>query len=117
MRTNKGLLFVVILLAAMAASASDPRQCGAPERNEDGAIARSTAVVNQFRKMYPCPVTGKTEGACPGWSVDHVIPLASCGCDSVGNMQWLPNTIKTAPGVDAKDRWERRVYVCPVGNA
>lgn len=42
-----------------------------------------------FRKNNPCPATGRTKGACPGWHVDHVIPLACGGADSPSNMQWL----------------------------
>ena len=42
-----------------------------------------------FRKNHPCPSTGKTSGACPGYEVDHRNPLACGGSDSPGNMQWL----------------------------
>jgi 5-methylcytosine-specific restriction endonuclease McrA len=49
-------------------------------------------------------------GACPGWEVDHVIPLACGGCDAVANMQWLPSGAKSTSSPLAKDRWERRVY-------
>ena len=42
-----------------------------------------------FRKNNPCPATGSTKGACRGWHVDHIIPLACGGADSPSNMQWL----------------------------
>lgn len=83
------------------------------ERNADGTIRRSAAVVRAFRKAHPCPSTGLTTGACPNWSVDHVLPLASCGRDAVDNLQWLPNSIKSCPGTECKDRFERRIYQCP----
>lgn len=98
------------LLLALHIALTDPRYCGAPLRDENGDIVRNASVVYQFRKLYPCPVTGLSTGRCPGWSVDHVIPLVCGGCDSVANMQWLPNEIKSAAGTLPKDRWEQRVY-------
>jgi hypothetical protein len=97
---------------AFAGPLEESRYCGAPKRGENGLIVRRADVRAAFRNLYACPVTGDTKGACPGWSVDHVIPLASCGCDAVSNMQWLPNEIKSGAGPLPKDRWERRVYLC-----
>jgi hypothetical protein len=112
------LLALALALSALSAQALDPlvevRTCGAPARNADGSIKRSSAVLAAFRRANPCPSTGLTTGACPGWALDHVIPLASCGCDAVWNLQWLPNAMKSAAGDLPKDRWERRVYVCKV---
>lgn len=108
-------LAVSVLLCAavmaVAAPAEDQRYCvTAPVRASDGKIARSKSVLREFRRLHPCPATGKSTGACPGWSLDHVVPLACGGCDAVSNLQWLPNTMKSASGVDPKDRWERKVY-------
>lgn len=92
------------------------RYCFAPEtvpRTADGTIKRSSWVREKFRQVHPCPATGLRTGACPGWSVDHIVPLVCGGCDSVNNMQWLPNTIKSGADDDNKDRWEQRVY-CPI---
>lgn len=100
----------LLALSAAAASVVDPRYCGAPERGPDGRIARSAEVVRDFRALYPCPATGRTRGSCPGWAVDHVVPLACGGCDAVGNLQWLPTEAKSAAGTWPKDRWERAVY-------
>lgn len=52
-----------------------------------------------FRKDNPCPVTGKTRGACPGYVVDHIQPLCAGGADHPSNMQWL-----TVEAARAKDR-------------
>jgi hypothetical protein len=103
---------MALLLAAvvLSASAADPRYCGAPERTDEGRIARSRAVLAEFRRLYPCPSTGLIHGSCPGWAIDHVIPLACGGCDAVVNLQWLPLPIKSASGTLPKDRWERRIY-------
>lgn len=107
------LLLLALLLVVEPAFSGDPRHCGPPVRDAAGKIARDAAVVAEFRRLHPCPSTGRATGVCPGWAVDHVLPLASCGCDVVSNMQWLPLSIKSASSPDAKDRWERRVYRCP----
>lgn len=115
---RSALLFALLGFAPAVALAQLPplselRVCGVPARDADGSIHRSTAVIKAFRKAHPCPATRKTAGACPGWAIDHVIPLASCGCDAVSNMQWLPDALKNAGGLAPKDRWERAVYTCP----
>lgn len=108
-------VFVLVILALPAGAAPDPRYCTtAPARASDGRIARSRAVIREFKRLHPCPSTGKSTGACPGWSLDHRIPLSCCGVDEVSNIQWLPNVIKSGPGVIPKDRWERDVY-CNTG--
>lgn len=103
-------LLVFLLLLASLALAQDPRYCGPPARDADGTILRSRAVLREFQAIYPCPANGKASGACPGWYRDHVLPLVCGGCDSIGNLQWLPGEIKTCAGTTCKDRWERRVY-------
>lgn len=83
----------------------ETRYCGDPERTESGRIKRSMATVKKFKELYPCIYP------CDfSWRVDHVIPLAVGGCDSVSNMQWLPPSIKNCAGLLCKDRWERLVY-------
>lgn len=49
---------------------------------------RSTAMRSAFQKMHPCPSTGRTSGACPGYVVDHIKPLCANGMDLPSNMQW-----------------------------
>lgn len=97
-------------LVLALAQGIDPRMCGVVRRDDARRVVRNTAVVREFRQLYPCPSTGRSAGACPGWAVDHVIPLVCGGCDSVANLQWLPLAIKSASGTLPKDRWERRVY-------
>ena len=41
-----------------------------------------------FVKTNPCPATAKTRGTCPGYVVDHVVPLCAGGRDHWTNMQW-----------------------------
>lgn len=39
----------------------------------------------------PCPATGRTSGACPGWQVDHAVPLCLGGpaVDASKNLRWI----------------------------
>lgn len=53
------------------------------------AVARSAGEVRAFKRDNPCPATGMALGACPGWEVDHVVPLCGGGADKPENMQWL----------------------------
>jgi hypothetical protein len=56
-----------------------------------------------FMRSHPCPATGRKSGACPGYVVDHIRPLACNGPDSPSNMQW-----QTVAEGKAKDEWERK---------
>lgn len=69
-----------------------------------GASVRSAGAVAAFKRHNPCPATGARRGSCPGYVVDHVIPLCAGGADHPGNMQW-----QTVPDAKVKDREERRV--------
>lgn len=123
------MTYVIFLLALLTfpvsadvLPANDPisafkeyRQCGEPLRNKDGSIKRSTAVLNAYKKLHPCPVTGLSGGACPGWAINHVIPLAKGGCDSVINLMWVPDQIKSCSKDTCIDRWEREYYGNPHG--
>jgi len=61
-------------------------------------IHRDPAMRAAFRHDHPCPSTGRTRGACPGYEVDHVIPLACGGADDPSNMQWLTKEANRAKG-------------------
>lgn len=112
-------LVLALLLAATGAWAHpvDPfaevRYCGAPERDAAGKIKRSQAVLRAFQRIYPCPSTGLKTGACPGWAINHTIPLACGGCDSLANLDWMPDRIKSCAEPWCRDRWERQVYDRP----
>lgn len=119
----RSLALVVALFSSVAqahptsahplVSLEEQRYCGAPKRDARGEILRRGDVLRAFRKAHPCPVTGRSSGACPGWSIDHVIPLACGGCDAVSNLQWLPNALKSA-ALTGKDRFERKIYCEPM---
>jgi 5-methylcytosine-specific restriction endonuclease McrA len=79
---------ILVLLVALPALAAD----------------RSRALRAEFMRENPCPATGKTSGACPGWQVDHKVPLCLGGpeVDSIRNLQWLatePHKAKTREDV------------------
>jgi len=62
---------------------------------------RSPAATGAFQRSHPCPSTGKTSGACPGYVIDHITPLKRGGADSPWNMQW-----QTTEAAKQKDKWE-----------
>jgi hypothetical protein len=70
-------------------------------RDSHGKIARSEKSKDDFRRSHPCPATGQSSGACPGYVVDHITPLKRGGPDAPSNMQW-----QTVAAAKAKDRWE-----------
>lgn len=65
---------------------------------------RSPAARYAFVKANPCPATGQSRGACPGWVVDHIHPLCAGGADHHTNMQW-----QTVAEAKIKDKEERRL--------
>jgi hypothetical protein len=118
----KALLLLLLIPGAVLAglpgpgelgSIPDPRYCGEPARHPDGRIKRSRAVLRAFAKIFPCPANLKPVPHCPGWAIDHTIPLATGGCDSIANLTWLPTAIKSCASPACKDRWERSYHAHP----
>jgi hypothetical protein len=62
---------------------------------------RSNETRLEFQRQQPCPSTGKTTGACPGYVKDHIVPLCKGGADEPWNLQW-----QTVEDAKAKDKWE-----------
>ena len=108
-------MMILLLFAggALADHITDPRYGPPPARDAKGKIIRNYQVLKDFQHLHPCPSTGKTTGKCPGWFIDHVVPLACNGVDDIHNLQWLPGPIKSAGGIWPKDRFERRIYADP----
>jgi hypothetical protein len=93
-------LAVALLLAPILFGS--PR-CNRCVRDPNGRIHRSSAARYHFRREHPCPATGKTRGACPGYVIDHIRPLTCGGADAPDNMQW-----QSRQAAREKDRWERQ---------
>ena len=107
-------LFITAVHVATSApddpALTETRYCGDPKRNLSGEIIRRAAVRDAFQRIHPCPSNGNREGPCPGWRMNHTVPLKCNGCDSVGNLSWVPTILKAGPGSLPVDRWERKVY-------
>jgi hypothetical protein len=88
--TKAGAIIVAMIVALLSSPAAAREH-------------RSREVTREFQRQHPCPSTGQTSGACPGYWRDHVVPLACGGADAVSNMQW-----QTIADAKAKDAWERR---------
>ena len=82
--------FAPILIAVMAA-----------------AFARDRKETALFRAKHPCPATNEPSGKCPGYVVDHIVPLCAGGADHISNMQW-----QTRAEAKQKDARERRYCRC-----
>lgn len=76
-------------------------RCIGCARDTHGRIKRSASAKREFRREHPCPATGRSSGACPGYVIDHVQALKHGGADSPSNMQW-----QTKAEAAAKDKIE-----------
>jgi 5-methylcytosine-specific restriction endonuclease McrA len=66
---------------------------------------RSAQAKYQFQKANPCPVNLAHRGRCPGYDIDHIVPLCAGGADSPENMQWLTKSAH-------KEKTRRDVFEC-----
>lgn len=64
---------------------------------------RSASSIAEFKHQQPCPSTGRSRGACPGYVIDHIEPLCAGGPDIPSNMQW-----QSVDEAKAKDKIEVR---------
>lgn len=109
--THTAILIVAALLTADHARSAEPTETRQYSRSNTtsccvsrdtrGRISRSNAARHQFANEQACPSTGQHRLPCPGWRIDHIIPLKRCGTDTTVNMQWL-----TIEAWKAKSRWE-----------
>ena len=70
-------------------------------RDSYGRIERSEAQRDAFKRANSCPSTGKSSGPCPGYIIDHVIPLCKGGPDLPANMKY-----QTTADAKAKNKVE-----------
>ena len=88
-------------LASKSTSSHKPRSHTTTPKKPK--IKRSARAKRDFKREHPCPSTGKTYGACPGYIIDHIKPLCAGGADAPSNMQW-----QTIAESKAKDKLERK---------
>jgi hypothetical protein len=62
-------------------SHSRSTKCTSCARASNGRIKRSKVAADSFRRSHPRPSTGKASSACPGYAIDHVVPLKRGGAD------------------------------------
>lgn len=98
--TKVGKLPAAALVAAAICLFVSPGIAATPAA---AAAHRSQATTRAFQNTNPCPSTGKTTGACPGFIKDHVIPLCKGGPDAPANLQW-----QTTAAAKEKDKIECR---------
>lgn len=98
---NLGILALAFCSLLPAQAPHRPDYCNECARDSRGRIARGAAAKRAFRRGHPCPTTGSTRGACPGYVIDHVKALKHGGADDPSNMQW-----ETREEAKAKDRTE-----------
>lgn len=98
----------IVVMAIVLALSLEPALAGGHgsysyslPRDSHGRIERSAKARDEFKKSHPCPSTGRSSGACPGYVIDHVVPLKRGGGDQPSNMQW-----QTIPDAKAKDKWQ-----------
>ena len=60
-----------------------------------------------YLRIEPSPVTGKPRGACPGYVIDHVIPLCAGGANDPLNMQWptRPDSVECEEAQGCRHIW------------
>lgn len=76
--------------------------CGLITPEAIAGTLRNAAQRAAFIRHHPCPATGRTRGACPGYVVDHIVPLCADGPNDPGNMQW--QMVKEGKAKDRKER-------------
>jgi hypothetical protein len=71
---------------SLSATRNSNARCATCARDSSGRIARSETAKHDFQKAHPCPATGKASGPCPGYVIDHVVPLKRGGADMPSNI-------------------------------
>ena len=65
------------------------------------AAPRSHSAKAEFQRATPCPANDARRGQCPGYVIDHIVPLCADGADAPANMQW--QTIADAKRKDVEE--------------
>ena len=95
------VLLAVLALALLPLDVDARAKAEGVARAPHGKIQRSARERAEFKRANPCPSTGRSSGGCPGYVIDHVVPLKRGGPDKPSNMQW-----QTKAAAKEKDKWE-----------
>lgn len=109
------LAISICAVEAKADPLEENRYVAEIKRDAKGQILRRDDVLVAFKRIHPCPSTGKSTGACRGWALNHIIPLACGGADAVSNLQWSPVITKSCWQDWCQDRFERKIYAIGAG--
>lgn len=89
--------------SSYAPGPSNQRVYGAPIQGPIVATAssRTQRARSDFQRLKPCPTTGRTQGACPGYTIGYIKPLRQGGANTAGNMRWQATQVaKVKAGKD-----------------
>jgi hypothetical protein len=84
--------------SSYAPGPSNQRVYGAPIQGPivASASSRTQRARADFRKLKPCPSTGKSSGDCPGYTMAYKTPLNGGGANAAGNLHWKPTQVATS---------------------
>jgi len=79
----------------------------------DSGTIHSRSAKSDFKREHPCPATGlRSSGACGGYVIDHVVPLACGGADAPSNMQWQ-TSLRLRPQFERNDKVKAEIEPLP----
>ena len=67
------------------AAVSTMLACGSPQAT---ATPPSPAAQAEFQRLHPCPANDARASDCPGYVIEHVVPLCLGGPDVAYNLRW-----------------------------
>jgi len=91
--------------SSYAPGPSNQRVYGAPIQGPivTSAASRTQRARSDFQRVKPCPSTGKSTGACPGYTIAYKTALKSGGANTAGNMLWKPTQVAKTKTLTARE--------------
>lgn len=90
MTINRAAVLLAALTCCSIASAHYSLEYEACSKEGPGySQSRSAKVLRAFVRDNPCPVTGEASTSCPGYRLEHIVPLCLGGKDEVSNIAWV----------------------------